>query len=72
MHILEAAMAAALIDRSQSRRAAELNDGLREGISGLARLALALVVLAAFFGTLELVSRVAPSDAPRVAVERSD
>jgi hypothetical protein len=72
MHILEAALAAALIDRSQSRRAAELNDALREGISGLARLALALVVVAAFFGTLELVSRGEPSDAPRVAIDRLD
>ncbi len=72
MHTLEAAMAAALFDRSQSRRAAELNDGLREGISGLARLALAFVVIAALFGTMEMASCGASSAAPRVAVERSD
>ncbi len=71
MHILESAMAAALLDRSRRTRPKEFSDERREGIRGLTRLALAVAAIALFCGAMEVVSRAASSaGAPRVAIER--
>ncbi len=71
MHILDAAMAAALLDRSQTQHPTELNDALRDGIRGLARLGLALAAVAVFCVTMEIASRMAPPEGgARVAIER--
>jgi hypothetical protein len=73
MHILEAAAAAALFDRRPAERIAQINDDLREGTRGLARLALALVAVAALFVTLGAASpALSPAAGPQVAIERSN
>ncbi len=71
MHILDAAMAAALLDRSHPKRPTELNDARRDGIRSLARVGIALGAVALFYVTMEAASRTAPrGDEPRVAIER--
>ena len=68
MNIFEAALAAALLDRQAPRRSTVSSDILRGGYCGLARLALATLIIISFVATLEIVSRVAaPTAGPLVA-----
>ncbi len=71
MHILDAAMAAALMNRRQKLPMPSPDELSREGGRSLARLALALAIVAGFVASMEVASRAMPSaGAPQVATER--
>ena len=70
MHTLEAAMAAALLNRAEAHGPMDPDDLLREGTRSLLRLALVLAVVGLFAVTMEIASRALPPEAgPQAAIE---